>query len=668
MKIKSNQPDLQQKVFSFDTALTFKKVDPEDKDSPLIIEGSASTNDMDRMRDIIDPKAWKKRDALKAYQANPIILAYHRHDKPIGRATEVRATDNGLSIKAQISKSASEVYSLIQEGILKAFSVGFIAKDLDYDPDEDIFNIKDVELVEVSVVSVPANPYTTFSVSKSFDNPREFEAFKKSLINDEKENPETIEENKPMEKSEKSTPSIDVSSLTSSVAETVMKALEEREAAKEAERKAKEARDIEVKTAAERLLEDVKKDLQAKLEEEKEGALKEVTTKFASELEEKQRELEELQSAMRKNKMHYPSDAGEDNLTDAEKDNAVFMAKLFAKPIDGTKYFQRLVQKSGREHWESGTLSGWEEEFSTRVHNEMRENLIVEPLFTTIPMSTPTMHMPVNPEAGYAEWIPDANFRSSLATGQESPGSGEVSSTGSAVDHQLKENTITAYKLATKEFIGYEEEEDSIVALLPIIRDAMARRMAKSADLALLRGAGAGADPITGLTGLGSSVTDVSFSVGSPAQSTVASVTYNDFITARQNLGLYGDDPSNLVWIVSPALYYHLLGTSFSTTFLTMDKIGDRATVLTGQIGAIAGTPVVLSRQFDNTNIETPVAGTSFGVLCRPTNFLKGELRGMRVESDTDVFNQKRGYVATRRFGFKDLDVGQGVVKFVFSS
>jgi len=47
---------------------------------------------------------------------------------------------------------------------------------------------------------------------------------------------------------------------------------------------------------------------------------------------------------------------------------------------------------------------------------------------------------------------------------------------------------------------------------------------------------------------------------------------------------------------------------------------------------------------------------------------LKGELRSMRVESDTDVFNQKRGYVATRRFGFKDLDVGYGVVKFAFSS
>jgi len=667
--MKINDPKLEKKVFSFDTALTFKKAEPDDDDSPLIIEGRASTKDMDRMRDVIDPKAWENGEALKAYKNNPIILAFHRHDKPIGKATEVKPTKDGLSIRAMISKSATEVYSLIQEGILKAFSVGFIAKDMDYDVDNDVFNIKDVELVEISVVSVPANPYTTFSVSKSFDNPREFEAFKKSFIEEDKEdNPKTIEEKNLMEKSEKtSTPSIDVDSLTSSVAQTVMKALEEREAAKEAARKEQEARDIEVKTAAERLVADATAEIQKKFEEDREVQLSEVTTKFKSELEEKQKEIEEMRRAMKANKMHYGSDSSEDNLSIEDKDNAVLMAKLFNKPIDGTKYFKTLITKSGREHWESGTLDGWEEEFSTRVHNEMRENLVVESLFTSFPMSTPTMHMPVNPEAGYAEWIPESSFRSSLPTGQESPGSGEVSSTGDAVDHQLKENTITAYKLATKEFLGYEEEEDSIVALLPIIRDAMARRMAKTADRALLRGDGS-TDLITGLTGLGGSVTDVEFSIGSPSSSTVGSVAYNDFITARKNLGVHGDDPSALVWIVSPALYYHLLSTTFQDQFLTMDKIGDRATVLDGQIGSIAGTPVVMSRMFDNTNIETPAAGTAFGVLCRPTNFLKGELRSMRVESDTDVFNQKRGYVATRRFGFKDLDVGYGVVKFAFSS
>ena len=104
------------------------------------------------------------------------------------------------------------------------------------------------------------------------------------------------------------------------------------------------------------------------------------------------------------------------------------------------------------------------------------------------------------------------------------------------------------------------------------------------------------------------------------------------------------------------------------SVFKTMDVIGDRATIVTGQVGAIYGTPVVISQHFDNDNIVTPAAGTMFAALVRPSNFVKGELRSTRVEEFLDVFNQKRGLVSTRRFGFKDLDVGQGVCKFVFET
>jgi HK97 family phage prohead protease/HK97 family phage major capsid protein len=663
------------KVIFFDTDLTFKKADPENDNSPLIIEGEASTNDIDRMRDIIDPKAWRKKGALNAYRNNPIILAFHHHDRPIGKATEIRATDNGLSIKAKISKAATEVYQLIEEGILKAFSVGFIAKDMDYDSDDDIFQIKDVELVEVSVVSVPANPYATFRISKNFNNSKEFEDFKKSFIEDDNDKP--IEEKNVMGDETKVTvPAIDLEALKQELSADVMSsvkaALQSQKAEEEAERKAKEAHDLEVKTAAERLLEDAKSDIKKAVEEETALTLKEVTDKYAADLEEKKAEIEELRAAQN-SRMRYSQNTTEDGVTEQEREAAVMIAKLFNKPIDKTNYFKTLVQKSGREHWATGTLEGWEEEFTTRVHNEMRESLVVEPVFSSIPMNTPTMHIPVNPEAGYGEWISDNSFRSSQSTANEAPGSDSagdaLSSTGDAVDHQLEENTITAYKLVTKEYIGYEEEEDSIVALMPMVRDAMARRMAKSADRAILRGDGtrAGTGLITGLTGLGASVTDVTFNSNSPTE-TVASVAYNDFLTARQNLGQYGDDPSSLVWIVSPALYYHLLGTSFQDQFLTMDKIGDRATLLDGQIGSIAGTPVLMSRHFDNSAIDSGTAGTAFAVLCRPTNFVMGQLRSTLVESDQDVFNQKRGFVVSRRFGFADLDVGYRVCKFTFTS
>lgn len=651
-----NRKNIQNKTLFFDTPLTFKAVDSEEGEEELIIEGAASTDNIDRMGDIIEGKAWDEK-ALNAYRQNPIILAFHNHEKPVGRALDVKNTGKGLSLKAKISKGAPEVWHLVKDGVLKAFSVGFIVKDADYDKEKDIFLIKEVELLEVSVVSVPANPYTTFNVSKSFQNSSEFEEFKKSFI-EEDNNIEEIthmadEKNVNVDAKAKA-PELDLEAITA----TIKAQLKAEREAEEQEKAAAEAQKVEMQSMVEKLVKDATK----AVEEDNDSKLK----SLQKDLEEREAEIKELVNASRESKMSYSErGASRDGLSIEEKDGLVLLSKLL-KPehrLEDTKYFKQIREKSGMEHWDSGVQTAWEEDFSTRVHNEMREDLKIEPLFNTLPMNTPTMYMPVNPEAGYGEWIADGNFRSSVAYGTETGG---ASSTGDAVDHSLKENVIQAYKLATKEFIGYEEEEDSIVPLLPIIRDAVARRMARSADLALLRGDAGAVAPMNGLATLGSSVTDVSFSItASGATGTVADVTDSDFITARKNLGIYGLEPNNLVWLVSHELYYHMMDL---TVFKTMDQIGDRATIVTGQVGAIYGTPVVISQQFDNTNIATPVAGTPFAMLVRPNNFIKGELRSMRVEQFLDVPNQKRGLVATRRFGFKDLDVGQGVAKFAFAA
>lgn len=657
-----NKKFVKQKVY-FDTPLTFTKAKDEDEDDDvLIIEGYASTKDVDRMSDIIEASAWKKRKALAGYKKNPIILAFHRHDKPIGSAETVEAGEDGLHIRARISKAAGDVYSLIKEGILKTFSVGIIVNDMSYNEEKDVFLLKDIELLEVSVVSVPANPYATFRIGKSFEDTNEFEEFKNSFKNINTEENNQMLENKD---TNSSAPVLDMAALT----ESIVKAISEKEAAekaaKEIEAKKNDAYISDVKTAAERLVADVEKKF-----EEKGMDLSKALQELRDEVKNREEEIMELKRAQ-KSKMHYSEGgAGRDNITAQEKDIAILLSKALRRPMHELKYFNDLKTKSGMEHWDSGVQSGWEEEFSTRVHNEMRETLIVEPLFSSFPMNTPTMYMPVNPEAGEAEWIQDnvspntQNFlRSSLNKAQEAPGSGEFSSTGSAVDHELTENVIRAYKLATKEYIGYEEEEDSIVPLMPIIRDALSRRMAKSADKAILRGAGVDGDPIKGLTGLGASVTDVTYSIAGTGFAGVGSVDIKDFNQARKNLGIYGLDPSALVWIVSHELYYHMMEFD---QFLTLDKIGTRATLLSGQVGSIFGTPVVVSQQFNNAAITTPANGAALAVLVRPANFIKGELRGMRVESDTDVINQKKALVATRRFGFKDLDTGRGVVKLGF--
>jgi HK97 family phage prohead protease len=155
----------------------------------LRIVGYANTTTKDRVGDVVAMEAWTK-GGLDNFKQNPIILAYHNHSRPIGVAESLSIDEKGLKITARISKAAGEVYQLVQEGILKAFSIGFQTKDADYDSITDIFVIKDLELLEISVVSIPANQDSLFSVSKGFDSEADYLEFKKSFNPPE----ETLEE------------------------------------------------------------------------------------------------------------------------------------------------------------------------------------------------------------------------------------------------------------------------------------------------------------------------------------------------------------------------------------------------------------------------------------------------------------------------------------------
>ena len=165
----------------FNLTSTFKT--HEQDDGSVMIRGMASTADFDRAGDSISAEAWQK-GGLKNFEKNPIILFNHDYDKPIGRATGLKSGPDGLELECKISKSApANVAELVKDGVLGAFSVGFRVKDADYIKETDGLMIKDAELFEVSVVSVPCNQSATFSLAKSFDSSEEYEEFKKTFTN-----------------------------------------------------------------------------------------------------------------------------------------------------------------------------------------------------------------------------------------------------------------------------------------------------------------------------------------------------------------------------------------------------------------------------------------------------------------------------------------------------
>jgi len=631
---------------------SFTKSEPTTTDESvemLTIKGYASTTDVDRQGDIVPVSVWEK--GIQNYLKNPVILAYHNHSAPIGRMVEHKVDEKGLLVKARISSAAGDVYKLVKDGVLTAFSIGFRIVDAEYNSAAELFVVKELELHEISVVSVPANQNTLFSLSKSFENDEEFKSFKMQFApksESAKGLESSTEANSDVTKEWKMDPKQleqMLADAASKAAEQTAKAIGEKQAKDAAEKLAAEkaTADIDarvkaavaaistVDTGAEKLLAEVEKRL-ASAEETN----KSVIAGLEAALKDKAAEIE----AITKSKMSFAdTKAAGDGLTYAEKEKAILLSKMSGKSVQETRTGRALIEKAS--NYGSGDVSTtgahlpsgiWETEVSMNMENEIRRRLVVSPIFRNIAMQTNVMTMPVNPEAGLAQWVQNAGF-------------GTSASAGNTATHQLKEITLNAYKVATNEYTAYEEEEDALLALMPIIRDGMIRRVARAVDKAFLLGAGAGADPVKGLSNWATNTTATGNTVA-------AGITVAKLRSLRQALGVWGLDPAEVIFIVNTDSYYQLLEDPI---FQTMDKVGAQATVLTGQIGQVGGSPVLVSAEYAAAG--TGIAGA---IAVNPGNFLVGNQRGLRIDTQELVETQRRVMVASLRTGMTQVTTAQG--------
>lgn len=634
------------KILYLDNVFTKELPTTEEQIDSIYIEGYASTADIDRHGDVIPPSVWEA--GLENYLKNPVILAYHDHDDPCGRMTEHRVDEKGLWIKARIS-AAAEVFNLVKDGVVTAFSVGFRIKDAEYNSAAEVFMVKELELHEISVVAVPANQNTLFSLSKSFETDEEYKSFKLQFApkgesakglesTTEAESTNIIKEFGMNQEEIKKM----LADAAKEAAEQAAKALAEKAAQEVAEKAAAAKAEAELEarikaavaavtpaeTGAERLLAEVEKRFAEQTE-----STKSVIAGLEAALKEKAAEIEAIQ----KSKMQF-ADGKQGEMSYGDKEKALLLAKMTGKGLEGTKFGREMVQKYGA-HVPSAT---WELEVSLNMENEVRRRLVVAPTLRNISMQTNVMTIPVNPEAGVATWMANTAF-------------GTSASAGATQTHALKEITLNAYKVATNEYLAYEEEEDALLAIMPVVRDGMIRRVARAVDRAFLLGAGSGADPVKGLAAY-DAVADVTPSAANGV------VTVANLRAMRKSLGAWGLDPSEMIYIVSTEVYYDLLEDA---SFQTMDKVGTNATLLTGQIGSIGNSPVLVSAEF-----ASKASGAVGAIAFAPGNFLVGNQRGLRIDTQDLVETQRKVMVASLRTGMTQVTTnnGAGVSKLVYAA
>ena len=645
------------KKFTF--GATFTKSVSEDGDESIIIEGKASTNATDRVGDVIISNAWDN-DGLTNFKKNPIILFNHNYDEPIGRAVEITSEEDGLNLKAEITDP--KIVKLISKGVLNAFSVGFIPKDLDYDRVNGGFVIKSAELLEVSVVSVPANQEAIFSQVKSW-NDDDFTIFKSLLkgaadlmqssanvVPQGTKHKENEMDPKELQKlldqaAEKAAAKVRMENAERVAAEKAAaeKLVKEKEATEAAHKAAVEAG----KTGAERLLEEMSKKLEGfdttigEIEELKKG------------LKDRGAEIEALRTSKRVFGVSTESKTFEQANADEILD--LHILGIATKKGWTTKAGKEFLEKASANA-DSGVqvpvpdVNPFENITTTTIERDIQNELVLFPMFRNIQMNSNTMTLPILPDAGFAEF-------SKTASGSNPHGN--LASRGDTVGSPYAGNDLEAKILRVKtmisqSYLGDETEEDAILPILPLIRESIVRSHARTIEHSILLGGHTTALISNAFDGLLEMAKDASAITQGVIPAAGDTLTAARLLQLRINMGKYGVRPNDVVYLVSQQGYFDLLQDG---EFQDANLVGAAATKMTGAIGQVYGSNVVLCDEFNSR-----ATGEAFAMAVNTRNFVTTRLRGIRLERDRDVANQRDLIVASQRLGFEDIFEGTKAV------
>ena len=97
---------------------------------------------------------------------------------------------------------------------------------------------------------------------------------------------------------------------------------------------------------------------------------------------------------------------------------------------------------------------------------------------------------------------------------------------------------------------------------------------------------------------------------------------------------------------------------------MTFDKVGPKATILTGQVGFVGNSPVMVCSELANKITGTSSATTNIGAIAfAASNFLVGNQRGLRFDTQDLVETQRKVLVASLRTGMTQLtsNLGTGI-------
>lgn len=314
--------------------------------------------------------------------------------------------------------------------------------------------------------------------------------------------------------------------------------------------------------------------------------------------------------------------------------------KSFRKWLDASSASEL---KKAMDTTTSGSGSQW---IPTGFSNQLTDMLNLERMLVG---AIPKLPMSQNPFT-----IPTKPSRSTAYKGvQNTAPTASNPGTGNA--------TFTASKMITYVPISYEINEDAMIDMLPIVKQDLVESLAYSEEDCVLNGD-------TTSTHMDSDVTDATdvrkcykgFRKLALANSwTIDLATFNadTIATMIAKMAKYGVRKNKLIWAAGPKVLSKLLtlrDAQNNAVVLTIDKMGQQATFVSGQQGVMFGAPLVAAEAArENLNASgvydgsvTSKAGLYLAYL---PGWKLGERGGITAETDRVIKTQTIDIVASKR-------------------
>jgi HK97 family phage major capsid protein len=303
--------------------------------------------------------------------------------------------------------------------------------------------------------------------------------------------------------------------------------------------------------------------------------------------------------------------------------------------------------------------------WASQIWNKFRLDAVIAPLFRVIEMPSDPFELPIESTDPTVYFVPETKNEADLTvatSGNPTPdskiGSGKVQ--------------LASKKLSLR--VGFSEEmvEDSIIPIISMYREQAQKTLILSIDQAVLNGDTAAANNVnldggtpatTAVYKAFDGIRKLALVTASPVNAvdmgglapTIAKIRQARFTMPAARASL----PGKIAYITHGELYAKLLSLS---EVITADKFGPNATIVTGQLGNLDGSKLLLTDQLSLTASNGKISNTggnnTFGELVgvHTDSFVVGYRRKVNVNVDRIPATDSYQLSANVRIAFVSID------------